>query len=74
MSNDKELQDKDIQRKLNQLTKITNELAEEARRRHGSSGGIYYEAHGIFYFMSGDDMDNVEFSSDNIAKMDCGGW
>jgi hypothetical protein len=75
------MDDKTIQRKLNQLTKIVNELADEAQHRYGEESSIYYEAEGQFHVMAHDRdgininrQDGVRFSSDGVSRADCGGW
>ena len=83
------LTDKQIQRKLNQLVKIANELVEEAKRRYGQGNehgkaGLFYEADGSFHLMSGDaEVDDgtdsgrqsyVQFSSKGYCEMGAGAW
>jgi hypothetical protein len=72
--------DKTIQRKLNQLRKIANELNEEAilRFEHGS---LFYESGGTFYMMDGDSdsgtaerQAHIQFNSDGYCHMGCGSW
>lgn len=62
------MDDKTIQRKLNQLEKIVNELADEAVRRYGPDAVIFYEADGQFHMMAHDSgevkrQDGIRFSS-----------
>jgi hypothetical protein len=75
------MHDKTVQRKLNQLTKIVNELADEARDRYGEEATIFYEAEGQFHVMAHDReglscnrQDGVRFSSNGVTRADCGGW
>ena len=76
------MDDKTVQRKLNQLTKIINELADEAESTYGQEASIFYEAEGQFHMMAHDRMglgynrqDGVRFSSNGCAiSADCGGW
>jgi len=77
------MNDKTVQRKLNQLAKITNELRIEAERRYGDEGKMFYEAEGQFHFMKHDRdgdghgphrTDGIVLSSDDYVRMDCGGW
>lgn len=78
------MDDKTVQRKLNQLAKITNELRDEAERRYGPEGTMFYEAGGSFCFMKHDRdgdgvgpnhrIDGVVMSSGIHCRMDCGGW
>ncbi len=41
--------DEQVQRKLNQLVKIANELDAEAKARYGDPGNLFFEAEGTFY-------------------------
>ena len=74
------MNDKAIQRKLNQLVRIANELAEESRRRF-EHGSLFYESWGRFYIMD-DDGDwsgtkrqtHIRFQSDGVCRMGCGSW
>lgn len=73
--------DAQVQRKLNQLARISQELHDEAIRRYGHDGKMYYEAEGSFHFMSHDNggsiserQDGVVMSSHVACLMDCGGW
>jgi len=77
------MDDKTIQRKLNQLRKIANELSDEARVRYGSEGMLFFEAEGTFHLMDGDAdpykggverQKHVRFSSHGFCKMGCGAW
>lgn len=78
------MNDKEVQRKLNQLCKIANELTEEAVRRYGNDALLFYEAEGTFHFMSydkGADTDNISdrqngviLSSSDHCLMDYGAW
>ncbi|MDQ2077505.1 hypothetical protein [Marinimicrobium sp. ABcell2] len=79
------MDDKTVQRKLNQLVKIANELDQEATRRYGRDAKLFYEAEGQFHLMAGDDspsqgssissrQQHVAFSSDGVCNMDCGAW
>lgn len=73
--------DADVQKKLDMLTKIANELAAEGKRRWGDQSILFFEATGRFHLMSRDSdagftdrQEGVEFSSQGYCKMDCGGW
>jgi hypothetical protein len=73
------LTDKEIQRKLNQLTKLANELDAEAKRRW-EKGGLFY-ADGDFNLLNNcEDMEYpsqdeiVEFRSKGLCRMDSGAW
>lgn len=73
--------DEQVQKKLNQLTKIANDLAGEAKRRYGNEGILFFEAEGAFHLMahdrdgvSCDRQEGIRFSSHGYCKMDCGAW
>jgi hypothetical protein len=76
------MDDKTVQRKLNQLTKISNELVAETKRRFGDDGNVFYEAEGAFHFMDGDEFNgtgperqaHIVMSSSKRCLIDCGGW
>jgi hypothetical protein len=75
------MDDKTIQKKLNQLVKIVNELADEAKRRYGEEAVIFFEAEGTFHMMENDHcgvirdrQEGVRFSSEGYARADCGAW
>jgi len=75
--------DKELQRKLNKLAKLADELDEEARVRW-DAGFLFYEAEGTFYIMSGDAHTDtaslsdrqayVEFKSNVFCRMGSGAW
>lgn len=77
------MDDKTVQRKLNQLTRIANELVTEAKTRYGD-GQLFFEAEGTFHFMSGDEDGRADRSSDRqkhivassggYCEMDSGAW
>jgi hypothetical protein len=73
--------DDQVQKKLDQLKKIANELAEEAKRRYGNEGILFFEAEGTFHVMardcdsvSLDRQEGIRFSSKGYCKMECGAW
>lgn len=73
--------DREIQRKLNRLAKIANELDAEARRRYPESGSGLWYADGYFCILSGDVFEGprnsqnyVKFSSNTLCRMDSGSW
>ena len=72
------MDDKTVQRKLNQLAKITHELGEEATRRYGSKGLMFYEAEGSFLFLSHYNdsarSEGIVMQSNVFCSMDCGGF
>lgn len=70
-----------MQRKLNQLVKIANELNEEAVRRYGPTASLFYESEGGFYIMTDDgDLPGNErqkfivMSSAGVCNMGAGAW
>lgn len=78
--------DAQVQRKLNQLVQICNELDAEAKRRYGPQGNLYYESGGTFCLMSGPSHDEnndsvinsnqhlIEFESKNPCNLGAGAW
>jgi hypothetical protein len=73
--------DKEVQKKLNQLTKIANELGKEAERRYGPDGNLFFESDGAFHLMDGDShggildrQKHVRFTSDEYCTMGAGVW
>lgn len=70
-----------LQRKLNQLVKLCNELDDEAKGRYGESGMLFFEADGSFHIMDGDEKEGVggrqahiRFSSDGYCRLGSGAW
>jgi hypothetical protein len=77
----RKMDDKTVQRRLNPLTRIINELADEAQHRYGEESSIYYEAEGPVHVMAHDRVgitfnrqDGIRFSSKGVSRADCGGW
>ncbi len=74
------MNDAQIQRKLNSLVRICNELDDEARRRYGNKGKLFYESDGSFHLMDSDDMESIQrqkhvrFSSKIYCKLGAGAW
>jgi len=78
------MDDKTLQRKLNQLARLANELDAEAKRRYGDEGHLFFEAEGTFYIMAGDaDPDRegsaerqkfIRARSDGYCRMGTGAW
>jgi hypothetical protein len=75
------MDDKTVQRKLNQLAKIAEELGAEAERRYGRNGNLFYESEGTFHLMDGDShgsgrdrQKHVKFQSEPFCRMGCGAW
>jgi hypothetical protein len=75
------MDEKTIQRKLNQLCKICNELHEEAQRRYGCEGNLFFESDGSFFLMDGDEdacssirQEHIKFSSDIHCQLGAGAW
>jgi hypothetical protein len=69
------MDDRAVQRKLNQLTRIANELHIEAMRRYGDAAGIYY-ASGSFNMMAeaNPEPEFIRFKSDGLCLLDSGDW
>jgi hypothetical protein len=72
--------DATIQRKLNQLVKLANELNAEAAMRY-EHGTLFYESEGSFHLMDGDEdsgcaarQAHIRFSSTGYCRMNCGSW
>ena len=65
-----------IQKKLDQLAKIANELSEAAKELYGPDGALYYEAGGSFVLLRDGEpcSDSVTFRSQINCRMDCGGF
>lgn len=75
------MKDATLQRKLNQLATLANELGEEAKRRFGDKAELFFESDGTFHIMSGDSdggaserLAFVEFSSNVYCTMGSGAW
>lgn len=74
--------DAEVQKKLDQLVRIANELDKEAKKRYGSDGQLFFEAEGQFHFMSHDRPDSgiverqsgVVMTSRGNTRMGCGAW
>ena len=73
--------DETVQRKLNQLRKIANELVAEAHARYGDEGMLFYECEGSFHLMDGDEnsgvlerQEHIQFSSTGVCRLGCGAW
>lgn len=72
--------DAQLQKKLNQLVKLSHEVNEEAQRRW-PDGSLFYESEGYFYVMEEDNCGSsterqkfVRFQSDSASSMGCGAW
>ena len=73
--------DNEVQRKLNQLTRLTNEIDAEAKRRYGQDGNLFFEAEGTFHIMAGDSDDGpaerqkfIRFTSAGNSQLGAGAW
>jgi hypothetical protein len=73
--------DDTIQKKLDQLTKIANDLDAEAKRRYGPKAFLFFEAGGHFHLMDGDcdggsgeRQKHIRFSSKYYCTMGGGAW
>jgi hypothetical protein len=77
------MNDQTLQRKLNQLAKLANEIDDEAKRRYGAIGFLFFEADGTFYIMDGDARDcesvaerqkHICMHSAGYCRMGAGAW
>lgn len=79
------MDDKTLQRKLNQMAKLGMELNEEAKRRYPHpDAGLFHEADGTLNIMSGDAHPDtrtigerssfIEFSAKGVALWGAGAW
>lgn len=78
------MNDKTLQRKLNQLAKLCNELDEEAKLRYGPAGFLFFESEGDFHLMDGDENPDIgsalnrqwhiRFSSTICCQLGAGAW
>lgn len=75
------MDDKTLQKKLNQLAKLANELDAEAKARYGAEGNLFFESEGQFHIMDGDSTSgasartkHVQFSSEPYCTMGAGAW
>lgn len=74
--------DDQVQKKLDQLVTIANQLVDESKKRYGNQALLFYEAGGSFNIMKKDDSDDcldsrqndVVFTSTKYCTMDCGIW
>lgn len=73
--------DEKLQRKLNSLVRIANEVRIEATKRYGEGASLFYESSGTFHVLSNDSLGDIierqsgiEFSSEKTCYMDCGSW
>jgi len=75
------MDDKTMQRKLNQIVKLVNELSDEAKRRWGRNAQVFFEAEGGPHIMSGDTNGNsterqafIKFSAKGWCRHEVGAW
>lgn len=72
------MSDAELQRRLNELVKLTNILEKDAVRRHGRDGFLFYESEGTFYIMDGDSaysrQKHIKNQSSGISKLQTGAW
>jgi len=73
--------DEQIQKKLDQIQKLANELDDEAKARYGHSGNIFLDAEGGIHMMDGDEdegiyerQSHIKFSCKGICRMGAGAW
>jgi hypothetical protein len=70
-----------LQRKLDRLAKLANDLDDEAKALFGRAGNLFFEADGTFHLMDGDCDGNaterhehIQVSSTRHCRMGCGAW
>lgn len=69
-----------LKRKLEKLVQLANELDDEAKRRYGEEGFLFFECEGRFHIMRGDSQDSLQrqkfstASSKTYCKMGTGAW
>ena len=77
------MEDTQLQRKLDQMLKLGNEIDQEAKRRYGEEGLLFHEADGSLLVMKrlksdfGDQFDNNEqimFSAKGVVEWGCGAF
>lgn len=74
------MDDKTLQKKLDQLARLAQQIQEEAESRY-PQGMLFYEAEGSFLVMAGDAdggaterQDFIRFASRPFCNMNCGAW
>lgn len=75
------MSDSQLQRKLNQISRIANELDDEAKVRYGAHGMLFFSDDGGFHLMDGDSdgtpdvrTKHIRFSSRGYCRMGAGAW
>ena len=74
--------DEKIQRKLNQLSALANELDAEAKRRWGREAHLFFEADGAFHMMDSEAggesvterQSHSKFQSQRYCRLGVGCW
>lgn len=73
--------DKQVQEKLDQMTRLANELSKEAKRRYGREACLFFESEGAFHILSEvsygscrERQEAIKFTSAGYANMECGSW
>jgi hypothetical protein len=71
--------DKELQKKLNQMLKLGNELDEEAKRRYGENALLFHEADGGLLIMdelpeSGNKSDHVLARASGVVQWGSGAF
>lgn len=73
--------DKLVQSKLDQIARLSQELAEEAERRYGPRGSLFCEAGGGLHLMDGDSdgssaerQTHIKFSAKVTHCIGVGAW
>lgn len=79
-----EYTDKLVQSKLDQIARLSRELAEEAERRYGPDGNLFCEADGGLHLMDGDAsgqfdtvadrQSHIKFTAKGVHRIGVGAW
>ena len=74
------MDDKTLQKKLDQLARLAQQMQKEAQSRY-PGGRLFYECEGQFHVMAGDAdggasdrQEFIRFTSRPFCNMDCGAW
>ena len=75
--------DSELQASLNRLARLSNAIQEEAERRYGKTGFLFFEAGGGLHVMDGDAnyksgaeerQSHIRFSANILSRMGAGAW
>jgi hypothetical protein len=78
------MDDKTLQKKLDEFVKLGNELDAEAKKRYGAKGFLFHEADGGIHVMDGDlegvprnlseRQSHIRFSANGHVRWGAGAW